>query len=121
MHGVNDAEPDDAFSNGGRKLTARKPKAAPPNEDSLEAFLSALVPVRPRADGPYTYADRHHDFKTVFGTEAGKRVLSQIVALGDKPVTVADLGNHDLMVWRHATRFIVCKITEWAAVPPPQQ
>lgn len=47
--------------------------------DEIEAFLKECAPLRPTRDGDYTFQDRHVDFKTAFGSEAGKRVLRQIV------------------------------------------
>ena len=103
-------------------VARRRVKKPPPRDEAdIGAFIEALHPVRPSWEGPYTYTDRYQDFSGVFATAPGRRVLRQIVDLGDKPVTEADLGSHDKLVWRAATRFVALKVIEWTTVPPRQE
>lgn len=47
-------------------------------ERDLQRFFESLVPSKPGRQG-YTKKDRYRDFRQVFSTEQGKRVLSQII------------------------------------------
>lgn len=100
----------------------RKPKPTkrePFDPEQLAAALDFMPRIKVTVEGSYKAIDRYRDFSRVFGSVEGQRVLAQIVTLGTEPVRPADMGNHDLMVWRHATRFLVLKIADWAANPPP--
>lgn len=54
-----------------------KPKT-PDDEADISALIEALRPVKVGRNN-YTELDRHRDFKAVFGSTEGKRVLSQII------------------------------------------
>ena len=57
-------------------MTARKTS----EDESIRRFFEALRPIAVSGDGPYQPMDRYRDFATVFSSDAGRRVLSQIVA-----------------------------------------
>lgn len=67
----------------------------------LAAFFRSLGTIGPR----YSKKDRYRDFRSVFGTEAGKRVLTQIIAESDKPVLDTEL-QAELMAYRAGKRSI---------------
>jgi hypothetical protein len=71
--------------------------------------------------GNYTKLDRFRDFSRVFyGTDEGKRVLAQIMALCEGPVTQeSELPNHALLAGRAMSRRVGTLITAWASVSPP--
>lgn len=103
---------------------ARQPckAAAEPEEpvDEIAAFIQALQPIRATGEGPYKPVDRYRDFHSVFGSDAGKRVLSQIVDKGDRRVTEMDAEKQATLIWRAAQRELAQWIVAVATVPPRQ-
>lgn len=103
---------------GKREGAGRKPNT---QSDDIAALIEALRPVRV-GRGNYNRTDRYRDFNRVFfGTEEGKRVLSQIVDACEGPqLAEQDLNNHALLAARAWTRRIGALISAWASVPPPK-
>lgn len=90
--------------------------------DEVATFIEALRSTKASREGPYTYTDRYRDFKQVFGTDAGKRVLSQIIDLCEgRPATETDAESHARLAYRAGARSVGLKIAAWATVPPPEQ
>jgi hypothetical protein len=90
---------------------------------NLQAFFDALAAVKAGRDG-YSTMDRYRDCRTVFfGSEAGKRVLGQVIALCEGlPVLEGDVANHALLAYRAGRRSIGQELVKWMnAEPPPQQ
>lgn len=58
-------------------MTEPKPRRTRKPDDLR--FYDALRPLKVSRDGPYKSIDRYRDFVSVFSSDAGKRVLSQIV------------------------------------------
>ena len=53
---------------------------SPTDDDLVQRFLSEVcAPLRAHDQSDYTRLDRYRDFRTVFGTTEGKRVLRQII------------------------------------------
>lgn len=99
---------------GARPGAGRKPAS----QEDVAALIEALRPVRVgRAN--YTRTDRYRDFSSVFGSDAGKRVLSQIIDFAEGPPTIeSDLSNHALLAARAWARRVGQMIAAWASVPP---
>ena len=74
-------------------------------------------------DGPYTFADESRDFWAVFGTDAGKRVLSRLAAICDPaPIGPAQAGDAGLMAFHSGMRFVLHQINlSFAGRGAPQQ
>lgn len=68
-------------------MTARKTAS---EDASIRRYFEALRPIVVSADGPYKPIDRYRDFATVFGSDAGKRVLSQIISMCEDKVPRED-------------------------------
>lgn len=102
---------------GARPGAGRKPAAAE-NKDIAD-FIDALRPVRVGRNG-YRHIDRYRDFNSVLlGTDAGKRVLSQIIDLLEGPtVGEHELSNHALLAARAWSKRLGLKISTYASVPP---
>jgi hypothetical protein len=99
---------------GGARLGAGRK----PGNSEITALIEALRPVRVGRNG-YTRLDRYRDFKTAFNSDAGKRVLAQIVDLCEGPITTeTDLTNHALLAARAWTRRVGNLIVGYASVPP---
>ena len=67
--------------------------------------------MRPTAGGPYTFDDEMRDFRTVFGTEAGRRVLARIAAICD-PALVGphQAGEAGLLAFMAGMRYVMHEI-----------
>src|ERR1700716_253262 len=103
---------------GKRPGAGRKPNT---QTEDIASLIEALRPVRVGRQN-YTRTDRFRDFNRVFfGTDEGKRVLSQIVdACEGMQIAESDLNNHALLAARAWTRRIGALISAWASVPPPK-
>ena len=89
------------------------------DDPDIRAFIEALRPLQVRAEGPYKPIDRYRDFSRVFGTDEGKRVLSQIIDLCEgKPPSDAEIASHALLAKRAGMRFVGQKIAFYATVAP---
>ena len=98
---------------------SRAPRAALGTPD-LAAFFAALAPVRV-GHGSYSQLDRYRDFRAVFfGSDAGRRVLAQIVNLCEGlPVLEADAESHARMAYRAGMRRVGQEIVRWMNAEPP--
>lgn len=71
----------------------------------LQKFFESLPRVRATHAGPYTKFDRYRDFRRVFGTDEGRRVLAQIVNHCEGPIlTQAEIHNHADLSFRAGQR-----------------
>lgn len=104
---------------GGVRAGAGRPVGDQDAAD-IRALISAIGFVKVNRAG-YTKLDRYRDFSRVFyGTDEGKRVLAQIMALCEGPVTLEEeLPNHALLAGRAMSRRVGTLITAWASVAPP--
>ncbi len=92
-----------------------------PTDDGIRAFIEALRPIQVTAEGPYRKIDRYRDFHAVFGSDGGKRVLSQIIDHCEgRPLSEADAHDGTKLVWRTAMRSVGLWISATAATPPRQ-
>jgi hypothetical protein len=90
-------------------------------DPDILAFLEALRPVRVGKETGYSRLDRYRDFRATFGTDAGRRVLRQIMDLCEGPPAIeTDLTNHALLAARAWSRRNGQMIVAWATVPPPE-
>lgn len=105
---------------GGARKGAGRPVGDAESAD-IRALVSSIGFVKV-GRGNYTRLDRYRDFSRVFyGTDEGRRVLAQIMALCEGPVTVEEeLPNHALLAGRAMSRRVGTLITAWASVPPPK-
>jgi hypothetical protein len=95
----------------------RKPKPL----GNLQAFFDSLKPafVKPRWKTSYTPLDRYREFNEVFRTEAGRRVLAQIVDLCEGiPLSLNQIENHAYMAFRQGQREVGLKITQYMVDEP---
>lgn len=70
-------------------------------KNSLKAFFASL----PVISGSYTKKDRYRDFMAVFGTEAGGRVLQQIIKEAEGlPIIEEDAESHAKLAYRAGRR-----------------
>lgn len=79
------------------------------NIDDLTEFLSQLPAVRVGANG-YTEADRAADFRAVFSTEQGSRVLSQIATLCDPAISLSDTDKLGRLAYKSGMRAVMQNI-----------
>lgn len=99
----------------------RKTKTTPAmGEPDLQAFFDALAPVRVGKNG-YTAFDRYSDFRrTFFGSDSGKKVLSQIASLCEGRVTlISEVQDTHAMAYRAGMRYIIFEIAKWMNAEPP--
>ena len=80
-----------------KKQTKTKPHEP---EDAVIALLERLPRIRAMDEGPYTYTDRARDFVTVFSTDSGKRVLSQIHQICDPSSRPTDADRHGTLAYK---------------------
>lgn len=72
----------------------------------LQAFYESLSPSRVGLLG-YTKKDRFRDFRKVFSTPEGRRVLAQIIAEAEgKPIVEADTEKPNVLAFRAGSRFL---------------
>jgi len=84
----------------------------------LQAFYDSLTPVKVNRDG-YRKADRFKDFREVFNTEAGKRVLAQIISEAEGLIIVeAEVDNHAKLSFRAGKRSLGCWIANVLQATP---
>lgn len=89
------------------------------DDPDIRTFIEALKPIRPSREGPYTYTDRYRDFSRVFGSDEGKRVLSQIIDLCEGGLMGdSDIQSHALLAKRAGMRLVGQKIAAIATMPP---
>ena len=70
----------------------------------LQAFFDTLAFVKVNKDG-YRKADRFKDFREVFSTDAGKRVLSQLINEAEGlPIIENEASDHAKMAFRSGKR-----------------
>lgn len=90
------------------------------NDQDIADFIEALRPVRVGRGG-YTRLDRYRDFRAVFSSEQGKRVLSQIIDFSEGGLlSEMDAESHARLAFRAGMRRVGAIISAWAAVPPPE-
>jgi hypothetical protein len=82
---------------------------------------AALLPLHAASGGPYTPVDRYRDFHSVFSTEAGKRVLRQIVDRCEGRVLPQDDASLQQLAAYVARRKVGLWIVATASVPPPRE
>lgn len=86
--------------------------------DSLQKFYQSL-PVVSRA---YTKKQRYQDFKTVFETPAGRRVLSSIVAQAEGiPINQEDAESHARLAYRAGMRYLGLWIVQTINTEPYEE
>lgn len=81
----------------------------------LQAFFDSMRPVRPSSDGDYTFEDRFRDFREVFfGSEAGRRVLAQIIAECEGlPPNMSQVSDHAFLAFKAGKREVGMRIVQW--------
>lgn len=78
---------------------------------AVSELLDGLGQFQATTDGRYTYQDETRDFRTVFGTDAGKRVLSIIAAICDpRPVGDNNISNGMLLARNEGKRSVMHEI-----------
>lgn len=91
------------------------------NDSEIAAFVEALRPVRVSPDGPYTPQDRYNEFHQLFSSEAGKRVLSQIIDYAEgRPISIHDIDSHAKLAFRAGQRDVALRILAWTTMQPPR-
>jgi len=89
------------------------------SEPDPEAFLDDL---RKAQSGRYTRMERYKDFRAVFmGSDAGKRVLWQILRWGKMFGTVAQPNNPHMTYFRDGERNIGLRIMHTMNAEPAEQ
>lgn len=83
-------------------------KATP--QDEVIAFLESLPRVLASHEGPYTYVDRANDFISVFSTEQGRRVLSQIHLICDPTPKFEDADKPGTLAMKSGMRRVMAEI-----------
>jgi len=78
--------------------------------DAVVALLEALPRVTPNHEGPYTFTDRARDFLAVFGSEQGRRVLSQIHQVCDPPPTIRNADKPGTLAFQSGMRRVMTEI-----------
>ena len=95
------------------RLRRWAPQEWPAAEDlaALRQLYERMPTVVATQDGAYTYTDEARDFRSVFGTEAGLRVLSRIAAICD-PVAVGpqDADKPGRLAFLAGMRFVMHEI-----------
>ena len=70
----------------------------------LQAFFASLSPAKPGRNG-YTKADRYRDFRAVFATESGRRVLAQLIDHCEGlPIVEKEVSDTHLTAYRMGQR-----------------
>lgn len=89
-------------------------------DSDIADFIEALRPVKVGRNN-YTRLDRYRDFRAVFGSEQGKRVLSQIIDASEGGVIAeADAESHARLAFRAGMRRVGALIAAWATIAPPE-
>lgn len=90
--------------------------------NDLQAFFDAMRPVRVSQQGPYTPEDRFRDFHNVFfGSEAGRRVLAQIIAECEGlPPNMNQVSDHAFLAFKAGKREVGHRIVQWMGGVPPE-
>jgi hypothetical protein len=72
---------------------------------AVRELLDGLGQFQATIDGTYKFADETRDFRSVFGTEAGKRVLSMIAQICDpRPVSDNSIGGAAMLLAKNEGR-----------------
>lgn len=100
---------------GGKRVGAgRKPN---PQTEDIASLIEALRPVRVGRQN-YTALDRYREARLTFSSEAGKRVLSQIIDLCEGSVMFEhEVENIGKLAYRAGMRFIGIQIMAWMNQP----
>ena len=70
----------------------------------LQRFFESITHVQVHKDG-YTKRDRYSDFRVTFASDAGKRVLSQLIAYTEgQPIVEAEVNNVNSILFRAGKR-----------------
>lgn len=72
-------------------------------DKDIKAFFESLSMVKTGRNG-YSKMDRYRDFRKVFGTEEGRRVLAQIVDHSDIPIVESEVSDTHKMAFRAGQR-----------------
>lgn len=91
---------------------SKRPKKTSVREDydAVIAMLEGMPRVKATDDGPYTHVDRARDFTTVFSTEVGQRVLSQIHQICDPPSTIKEANQGGTLAFKAGMRRVMGEI-----------
>ncbi|MFK4647214.1 hypothetical protein ABIF96_005788 [Bradyrhizobium ottawaense] len=101
-------EPKPSGRGGKRPGAGRKP-----NGSDIAALVEALRPIKVGRDG-YQKLDRYRDARAVFTSEAGKRILSQLIDLCEGPVIREhEIDNHAKLAYRQGMRFVGIQVLAW--------
>jgi hypothetical protein len=72
---------------------------------AVRELLDGLAACQARPEGPYTFQDETRDFRSVFGTDSGKRVLSMIAQICDpRPVPDNTISNAAMLLAKNEGR-----------------
>lgn len=70
----------------------------------IQRFFESLTPAKP-GRGSYTKKDRYRDFRQVFNTEPGRRVLAQIIDEAEGiPIVESEVDNTHRVSFRLGKR-----------------
>ena len=99
-----------------KKVVRRRRKS---NVDEVTRMLKMLPRLIAREEGPYTYVDRSRDFISVFSTEAGQRVLSQIANICDPEISPTDADKPGTLAYKAGKRRVMQEIMVCMIVKKP--
>lgn len=96
------------------------PRRKPPfqGSDDLLDLLESLPRIRVGADG-YSETDRASDFIGVFSSEQGRRVLTQIGQICDRPSPLAEADRHGALAFKAGSRWVMHEIQRCFVVRQP--
>lgn len=99
---------------GKRQGAGRKPNTA---TEDIASLIEALRPVRV-GRGNYTALDRYREARLTFSSDAGKRILSQIIDLCEGSVMFEhEVENIGKLAYRAGMRFVGIQIMAWMNQP----
>jgi hypothetical protein len=100
---------------GKRPGAGRKPNVEPVDDIARVVEAIQAISIDKSSYGPL---DRYREFRQVFGTDAGKRVLSQIIAMCEGPVLREhEVHDHAKIAYRQGMRFVSAQIFAWMQQP----
>jgi len=88
--------------------------------DEVTEFIEAVKSTMVGRNG-YTKMDRYRDFKKVFSTEHGKRVLAQIMDLCEgSPITIHDVEDHAKLSYRAGMKYAAIRVAAITLIEPTE-
>lgn len=87
--------------------------------DPVVELLESMPRIRASHEGAYTFKDRANDFISLFSTDQGKRVLTQISSICDPVPRSEDADKPGTLAYKAGMRRVMTEIMLCMAVKEP--